>query len=240
MPIDYEDIKVEESPSAGGHTEWRHSHPAFGQVLLSRIQSSGNKRLYGSAIGYHPHSITLSIRRSDRIHNLSRDWHFGRGELIEVELSASQFAEMLTRMNMGEGVPCTIRRYNKKMIPHIPYEDKVESERICDGFRHDLKEQLIEIREATEQLDEILAKKSINKGDRENIRRISYIVERFLIDHAPFMVDSFNEATDKVTIQAKKEVESFVHMVAERTGFEAIKQMTGAQKEQALLPPKEE
>ena len=71
----------------------RVTHPAFGMARFSRV--SGDNRLYGSAVR-HQHFISLCIMRGSYQHDLGRDWYHGGEELIEVFLSASQFAEMLT------------------------------------------------------------------------------------------------------------------------------------------------
>ena len=38
-----------------------HTHPSYGIVSFSRISSSGKKRLFGSTLDMHYHSIVLEL-----------------------------------------------------------------------------------------------------------------------------------------------------------------------------------
>jgi len=46
---------------------------------------------------------------AEKERHLNRDWFHKKKHLIEVEMSQTQFAEMITSLNVGDGVPCTIR-----------------------------------------------------------------------------------------------------------------------------------
>src|SRR5208337_4240325 len=90
--------------------------PSYAMVSFSRISAGGEGlSLFGSSIKHHS-AITLSIKqaRLSRDTDLSHDWYFAenRFPLIEVTLSPNQFAELLTSMNVGDGVPATLTLYN--------------------------------------------------------------------------------------------------------------------------------
>jgi len=54
------------------------------------------------------------------------------------DLSAAQFAELLTTMNVGSGVPCT--RYIEGKRIQDPPDMKLEVEKVQDSFKQDMKD----------------------------------------------------------------------------------------------------
>ena len=113
----------------------RQKHPAYGLVQFSR-QHGGSKKLFGSQIRSDT-TIALRIFEGEVQHELSYDRysHAKNRPIIEVVLSAAQFAELLTTMNMGSGVPCTIEYRDGKDVPPIPETDKAEAQKIHEGFQ---------------------------------------------------------------------------------------------------------
>lgn len=87
--------------------EKTYTHPAYGCVSLSRITCSPPQQLFGSH-AKHSHFISLKIKRAERQSNGDFDFIFGRNELIEIYLSGTQLGDLLTSMNVGERIPCTI------------------------------------------------------------------------------------------------------------------------------------
>lgn len=112
------------------------THPSFGLVGFSRASVCGMRshRMFGSAIGKHFNIVHLEIRRAEQHHHLSRDRFHGREELIRVELSEAQFASLLTNMNSGSGVPCTILYVRGEGNIEPPPDEPVEAERVRKGF----------------------------------------------------------------------------------------------------------
>jgi hypothetical protein len=237
MPRDIEKIKrvFINDNMRDGYTD---SHPAFGQVCVIKGHRQGNCNLYGTSLRKHPATFTISISESKRDHHLSRDWYHSRKELIEIELSAAQFIGMIAEMNMGDGFPCTIRRFNGKLIPDIPDEDVVEVDRVCDGFKEQMDKTLKELREGESRAVEILGQKSIKVSDKKELQTIVEKASNFLWNHAPFIMDSFAESADKVKEEMKHEVDSFISMVTEKAGIKALSEMTKPE-QVALLTGKE-
>ena len=101
------------------------SHPSFAVIQVSRINSSGAVPLFGASIG-HSNTIKLTINRAEAIRStdLSYDRYFPREQLIEIEMTQTQFAEMITSMNYGSGVPVTLRQFNRERPEDPPVENK--------------------------------------------------------------------------------------------------------------------
>ena len=199
-------------------------HPSYGTVGFSK-RFGGKMNLFGSSIRTHMSTITLTIHEAKRYHDLSEDRIYGGNKIIQVELSAAQFSELLTTMNVGSGVPCTIR--HRKDVGRIedPPDEEIEIDRVQQGFKEKLTEIRERIKEASMGMQEILAKRSLNKQDKH---KIQWIVDKVLQDvtaNWPFVVDQFGEATERVVTAAKSEIDSFVTTMVQVTGLKQLKKM---------------
>lgn len=194
-------------------------HESYGMVGLSRC--TGSARLFGSAIPRHGHFICLRVSEGERNHHLSRDWYRARKNLIEVWLSAAQFADMVTGMNMGEGVPCTIKRLHGKLLEEPP-DLKTEAEKVQTDFSTDLQDLVTQLKGARKEIEGILEQKSIKVADRKTIlARVNKMVQE-IEANVPFVLQSFQEASDKVVTHAKAEVEAFTTARVIAAGVKAI------------------
>jgi len=150
------------------------SHPSWGMVQFSRVQHGGPCRLFGSSLEDHGTTILLHIFQGRREHDLSEDHLMGGNELVAVELSAAQFAGLLTTMNIGHGVPCTIRRLPGQEMPDVP-DDSRESERVRQSFGEHIDGIRTKLSDLLAKADAVLSgpiKASDRKDLRERLARI--------------------------------------------------------------------
>lgn len=89
--------------------ENKETHPSYAQLQISRVTSGKRVPLYGTS-NQCRETIRISISKSELNRDLNRSWHFPKEELIEVEMSPSQFAEAITSLNLGGGTTVTIKR----------------------------------------------------------------------------------------------------------------------------------
>jgi chorismate mutase len=145
-----------------------------------------------------------------------------RGDIVEVDLSAAQFAELLTTMNVGLGVPCTIRHVGNRQMKSPPDIDS-QPENIRTEFKENAKKLAQKIlSRATEAKQLLKEKASLNKSDRERISNILTEVARELEENMPFMVEMYQEATEKIETAAKAEVEAFMVGAVRQAGLAAL------------------
>lgn len=183
-------------------------HPAFGMIGFSRI-SGGENVLFGSSIE-HNDRIAMTLKHGKWDRQLHDDSYFGRGIIAEVEMSYSQFAECITAMNVGDGVPCTIRYTEKD--GHIPAIAKNESKR--EQFRQEFSDTILKAMEQVqEEIDAIQKslddKKSLGVKDRKEIISKLRHVKYNIGSNLDFCVKQFDEQMDKTTMEAKGEIEAF-------------------------------
>ena len=184
-------------------------HESYGLVGVSRVTHSLGVSLFGSSIK-HSNTIRLSIKAAEVDRHLSRDWYYGRSGLIEIELSPTQFAEMITCMNMGDGVPCTLRYLDDHKRLENPPEVK-QREVFEQEFQENVEKVTGFYKEDLGQIRELLTKKgTIKVKEREQVAGMIAKLVDTLEDAMPFLQKGFNESMDKTVSEAKGEVEAFV------------------------------
>src|SRR6185312_8767541 len=97
-------------------------HESYGVVGFNRVTGNPGS-LFGSSIN-HSNFIRLRISRAAREWHLSTYWYRDREQLIELDLSAAQFADLITSMNVGVGVPCTLRYVGTDRMAECPSHDQ--------------------------------------------------------------------------------------------------------------------
>ena len=156
------DYKIEETQLGT-----RTAHPSYGTLKFSRC--SGSKTpLFGSSIE-HRDIISVELRHADVTRRLNRDWIYGGTLIAKAEMSYAQFAEAITSMNMGTGVPVTIRYTEKDgEMPKCDFVSK--REQFVNEFKGTLDTAM---RDSQDLITEVITlfetKKSLTKADKENI-----------------------------------------------------------------------
>jgi hypothetical protein len=202
--------------------EFEREHPSYGMVQISRITGgSGSRQLFGSPLANHYGTIRLSIGSAKWIHSLNHDRYHGslRGEHVEIEMSAAQFADMITSLNVGSGTPCTVRYIGGKRVPDPP-DYATEAQHIRDNFEGTLGKYAEKAHTYRKRIEELTSKLSTKA--RDEIRVALDVMEQQLTSNVPFVVKQFQEATTRITTAAKAEVDAFVTGVVRAAGLQSI------------------
>jgi hypothetical protein len=197
-------------------------HESYAMLSISRVQNGGTGvNLFGSSIK-HNQTIRLKISSGKKCRNLNRDWFYAGNQYIEIEMSPTQFAEAITSLNMGEGVPVTLRWLSGRGISDCPEENKrQEFEREFDHHMIELKRKIQKLTEVTKEL--LNDSKPLKKSEKEQILNELRRIEQEIGDNIPFMYTSFNEQMDKTILEAKGEIEAFYTHKITSLGIEALK-----------------
>lgn len=180
-------------------------HESF--ALLSFCRQQGNKRaLFGSSI-VHNNTITLKISHAEDSRDFNCHHYYGYEEIIEVEMSATQFTDAITNMNT-EGVPVTLRYLNGETMEQTPFEGKVSQ--FEDEFSENIKEVLGRTGKLMKMVEEKLkAPGTISKAVRLEMAEHLYHIEQDIRANLPFVHKQFNHQMDKTMTEAKGEIEAF-------------------------------
>lgn len=183
------------------------NHPSYGMIGFTHGNINGNGRtLFGSKL-YHNDVITLTIKAAELDRHLNNDWYHAKDTLIEVNMSATQFAEFITRPNRGDGVPCTVTKVMGTSMPDPPTDAMLHKHN--EEFKASMQNMTVDMREKLDQLSKILGKASIGKQDREDIKSLFDGFLRDIESKIPFIHKQFGEALDKAVQSSKIEIETF-------------------------------
>lgn len=203
----------------------KENHESFGKVGLSRV-TGGKDNLFGSSVR-HSNFIRLRIHTAEKERDLHTNWYFAKKCLMEIDLSPTQFADMITAMNVGDGVPCTIRyvnvpdELNKGQLEPCPsYDQRKQFE---DEFRQDVKDIAGNALKLCKEAETLLAQKTIKAADRDLLLGLLRKIEQDIRSNLPYVSRQFNEAMDKTVSEAKGEVEAFVQNKIVSLGIEALR-----------------
>lgn len=116
------DLKIVEQEQYGGK-QLEFTHPSYGMAVFHRFQG-GSSKFYGSPIDCRG-GIELTISEGRMIQSeLSDDNYFAGKTLAQIRMTEHQFAQLITQMNMGSGVPVTIAYINNTDRKYVPFPTK--------------------------------------------------------------------------------------------------------------------
>jgi len=203
--------------------EKEEKHESFGMLGFRRIQSNGDGEvLHGSDLR-HNTFIAMRLHHSTKKRGLSHDWHHAENLIAEVHMSQNQFAELITSMNMGDGIPVTLKRTEKDGQLKAP-----EFSSIVDTHKQEFTQQTKDVVRDAEDLLETVKELfggsgTVKKADREALIKKAELVVREIGASMPFMEKSFEKAMDKVVTDAKGTIEAFAQHRIVEAGLTALK-----------------
>ena len=190
-----------------GFTE-KDKNPAYGMLAFHRV-TGGDPNLFGSSV-QHNEKLQLTLKEGSVSRGLNTDWYHGERTLFEVEMSYTQFAELISAMNVGDGIPVTIR-YTKESgnIPGLKTTNK--RTQFLDEFKDANARSSATAKELIENLRIIFnEKRPIKAAERNQILSMLTQLYNAVNSHNEFMLNQFDEAMEGISTEAKGEVEAFV------------------------------
>lgn len=180
------------------------SHPAFGVIGASRGSSQPGVALFDSDIK-HTNTVRIRIGRAVRSRDLHHDWIGGREQLIELELSEAQWASFVSTMNVGDGVPCTVRRVGVDWMPDPPYDPRLAHSM---AETHDAAiAAFSKIRDAMEAYEATL--KGPAKARNEALRTLRSTIQN-AVPNVDYAGKVLVEHAEDVVTKARADIEAFV------------------------------
>ena len=144
-------------------------HPSFGTIAVSRVTGSYPRKFFGSDV--EPcNYIEIVIRDAEQQRSLNNDWVIGRNQIISLRLTPLQYAEMLTNLNCGTGVPCTIEFIRGEgTIPEAEIKSKIDILHDESDARFDTTLDILD--EVSEQLKELSQSGKLSKRAETELTR---------------------------------------------------------------------
>lgn len=191
-------------------------HESFGLISACRTNGSHGHFFYGSDM--QPNNfITITLCKNCQIEYdnvMGKRYTEGRNNLddiVEIEMTSTQFAEFITTLNVGQGVPCNIKKFGRVIDR---YE---ENEELDSKYEYEykksieiLKKQRGAYNEAHKKIMEICDKLPNKK--KEEISSIINKLATDVCDNVPFHIRNIKDASEEIVSKAKTEIASYLNV----------------------------
>ena len=197
------------------------THPSF--AMIGAYRTEGRTALHGSEV-VHNSYITIKITRSEMRRTHSRWWFFGRKRVIEVSLSGAQWAEFLSNMNVGDGVPCTLEYADGVNVPRLP-DPVMPTQKFEEEARGKLDAALQELAE----LNSFVASDQVKipAKTKEHIHSRLNMATMQIRSNLPFVMESVVEHMEEFVTKAKIEVSAWATHQLVKLGLARINGQDG-------------
>jgi hypothetical protein len=195
--------------------EKRIEYESFGMIRISRCSCNIGLNFHGSDVK-HSSFLTLRISTSRIDRHLHKDRYHAKDKIVEVDLTHSQFSEMISNMNCGDGVPCTIKYANDKYMEKTP--DRSKREEYVNEFSNDVDQLRNLLKEAMKEMDSLQSKNGATKADKSSVSAKIRKALQEVNCNMPFIKESFNKSLNRAVDDAKRNIEGHVmHMALSST-----------------------
>jgi hypothetical protein len=203
--------------------EYESRHDSFGSIQISRV--SGHTKLFGSLLSRHQHFIRIRVARSSaRYHK--RDgtmytWpdHSRKGTIVEFSMSAAQFAEAITTMNVAAGVPVTLNNIQGRDIERVPEDHENSATRILEEFRERMSQVPNDGPKLADQIQALISQYGLSKAKQAEIMdRVGALAYNHKAN-AEYTLAMFNESAEKTVTAAKSEADAVFTSITHNLGL---------------------
>lgn len=199
------------------------THPSFVVVSFHRTECSGSGvPFFGSNIRCNSY-ITLKISEAKEYRTLSENRYIDEKRILELRLSPNQFAELLTSMNVGVGIPGTLEYRDGVRIEEPPYEAELPK------FKQEIVDSEAETRVLLQELKTTVGNFKLTKADKAVLESVITRLENTVFGHIPFVVKQAYEAIDKTVTEAKGVIDSFYTGLIHRLGVKSLQEKCSVQ-----------
>lgn len=213
-------ITIKDGPT-GGRV---FNHPAYATISANRV--SGTANLFGSHVG-HDGFVSIKVQPAEMTRTgYSESIYSNLQSYIEVRMSEAQWVAMVSRMNHGFGVPCTLVALGdgKTMasIPQIPDVEKA-SERMQTQIDDLLATKIREI-EKQQDIIEKLCEKLPAKTRSAILRELGLLTQHLEVNHQ-FAHTVLAEHKEKLVAESKVEINAMINSAVHGIGLESVQQL---------------
>ena len=196
-----------------------YEHPSFGMLRFSRINGRSGY-LFGSEIQADNY-VQLELSNGEMKRDLTDDRFYAKKNLFRVKMSPNQFAELITTLNYGSGVPCTIEFIGKDIIKQC---DTIKSRKTQtqEQFKQRLANFMVEMNHQYSDIQKIISSGNLSKENKKKLIWFYEKVQQEIKSNIPFFLRCFQESMDKVILDAKTEIDAAIQHKIVSAGIKTL------------------
>lgn len=196
-----------------------YEHPSFGMLRFSRINGRSGY-LFGSEIQADNY-VQLELSNGEMKRDLTDDNFYAKNNLFRVKMSANQFSELITTLNYGSGVPCTIESIGNDIIEQC---DTIKSRKTQtqEQFKQRLADFMVEMNHQYSDVQKIISSGNISKKNEKKLTCFYEKVQQEIKSNIPFFLRCFQESMDKVVLDAKTEIDAAIQHKIVSAGIKTL------------------
>ena len=175
--------------------------------------------LFGSDIR-HRHTVCVRLFAATRSRGLHNDRAHAGPLQFEIEFSEAQWASFVSSMNVGDGVPCTVRYRPNEEVPELPYAPRLAQ--TMAETRQAAHDAFDKIQNAFAAYESALNSKAGARACKEALRDLAATI-RNAEPNVAYAGRQLVEQSEDVVTKARADIEAFVQTKAAQLGI-AIEQ----------------
>jgi hypothetical protein len=205
---------IEQPKEGQGHDGKAMTHPAFGQVVISKVQ--GRRTLYGSDFDHNQY-VEVTLFESELRRDLSHEWPYSRKRIVSFCLSEAQWAAMVSSFGNGSGTQVTIsEREGVGLVPSFPLRDAGQFFKAEGDARVDIVDQRLV------ELEAAVAETTLSGKAKSKLLDKIRSARQEIKSNLPFVAKSFSEHLETRVEKAKVEVNAWIQNTIMRAGLGAL------------------
>lgn len=177
--------------------------------------------MFGSEVT-HRSGVRLQIETGAQERSSNHDWFYSRDSIVEVQMTAMQFVELITTGMNGSGVPCTIKRRDGKLV-----EQKSFAKDVVGIYKDERTENelavLNRVGESISLVESLEKQKAVSKADLKEVKASLIAAQQMVKNNMPYLTKCFDEHIEKTVQEAKCNIEGFIENKIRTAGLEAIR-----------------
>ena len=119
---------------------------------------------------------------------------------------------MVSNMNCGEGVPCTVIKIQKERINGAPFVDR--QKQYSKDFENDIAHVAKSMDELIDAINELKNKPTVSKKDKDALLGKAKSIKQHIGSDMPFVKHQFDECLENAVNDAKKNIEGHALNIA--------------------------
>lgn len=209
-------------------------HESYGIINVSRI--SGGVKLFGTVQDTHTTFISLRIQRAradksefDAALRVHEDYGNKDRDIVEVMLSAAQWAELLSSVSAGTGVPCTLRSVRGREMAKVPESYQDNPDRIVEEFKQKMLERPKTSDFTFATLATALRNSKLSKKDQDIAVALARTLGESGVRDAEWVLEEFSSHAARLRAAHMVELDATITGVVQKLGLERLREVLDQQ-----------